>query len=129
MRGERALPDLQTTEPQGPEDADDGKESELLAAFLHGAFFEGLNTNNDRGMKQVVETAGLSWADAKPIMGNVDWEIELEANRLAMYGSGLWGVPSYRLIDANGEEVLALWGQDRLWLFAQEIQRLLRKAQ
>ena len=29
------------------------------------------------------------------------------------------------LLDAGGEEVLALWGQDRLWLFAREIQRLL----
>ena len=45
-----------------------------------------------------------------------------------MYKKGLWGVPCYRLIDANGEETLALWGQDRLWLFANEIQRLLREA-
>jgi hypothetical protein len=29
------------------------------------------------------------------------------------------------LLNANGEQVLALWGQDRLWLFAREIQRQL----
>jgi 2-hydroxychromene-2-carboxylate isomerase len=60
-------------------------------------------------------------------MGNRDWEGEREENRLAMYGLGLWGVPSFRLLDADGNEVLALWGQDRLWLFSREIQRLLRE--
>ena len=43
-----------------------------------------------------------------------------------MYECGLWGVPSFRLLDETGEQVLALWGQDRLWLFSREIQRLLR---
>lgn len=106
-----------------------GKGNELLSAFVRAAFFDGVNTNNDRGMRKVVENAGLPWDDAKAIMGNKDWELELETNRLAMYEKGLWGVPCYRLIDANGDEVLALWGQDRLWLFAKEIQRLLSEAQ
>ena len=106
-----------------------GKGTELLSAFVNAAFFDGVNTNNDRGMRTVVEKAGLPWEEAKAVMGNTDWEIEIEANRLAMYEQGLWGVPCYRLIDAAGEEVLALWGQDRLWLFAREIQRLLGKAQ
>ncbi|MGE4651309.1 MAG: 2-hydroxychromene-2-carboxylate isomerase, partial [Myxococcota bacterium] len=66
-----------------------------------------------------------SWEKARGILGNRDWEEELEKNRLAMYDFGCWGVPSYRLLDADGEEVLALWGQDRLWLFAREIQRLI----
>ena len=33
-----------------------------------------------------------------------------------------------RLLDAAGHEVLGLWGQDRLWLFSREIQRLLGQA-
>jgi hypothetical protein len=40
-----------------------------------------------------------------------------------MYDGGLWGVPSYRLIDAKGDVQLEIWGQDRLWLVAQEIRR------
>ena len=52
----------------------------------------------------------------------------LEENRLAMYEAGLWGVPSYRLLNAKGEEVLALWGQVRLWLVSREIQRQLAKS-
>jgi 2-hydroxychromene-2-carboxylate isomerase len=79
-------------------------------------------------MRSVVEKAGLSWEEARGVMGNRDWEDELEANRLAMYEFGSWGVPSYRLRDARGNPVLGVWGQDRLWLVSREIQRLLREA-
>jgi len=106
-----------------------GRGTELLSSFLRAAFFDGVNTNNDRGMQTVVENAGLSWEDARAIIGNRDFEDELEANRLAMYGFGSWGVPSFRLLDSEGNPALALWGQDRLWLFAREIQRLLRQRQ
>lgn len=104
-----------------------GKGTELLSSFLRAAFFEGTNINSQRGMQKVVEDAGLPWDEAAGIMGNRDWEAELETNRLAMYDFGSWGVPSYRLLDAGGTELLALWGQDRLWLFAREIQRVLRE--
>lgn len=105
-----------------------GKGDELLGSFLRAAFFDGVNTNNDTGMRHVVECAGLRWDEARSIMGNKDWEDELESNRLAMYGFGCWGVPSFRLLDARGEAVLSLWGQDRLWLFSREIQRLLAES-
>jgi 2-hydroxychromene-2-carboxylate isomerase len=105
-----------------------GRDTELLSSFLHAAFFDGVNTNNEQGIRVVVESAGLPWDEARRIMGNAGWEDELEANRLAMYDFGCWGVPSFRLLDAQGKAVLGLWGQDRLWLFAREIQRLLREA-
>jgi 2-hydroxychromene-2-carboxylate isomerase len=104
-----------------------GKGNALLSSFLHAAFFDGVSTNTPAGMRTVVENAGLSWDEAEKIMGNRDWEDALEANRLAMYDFGSWGVPSFRLLDETGSEVLALWGQDRLWLFSREIQRLLRE--
>jgi 2-hydroxychromene-2-carboxylate isomerase len=102
-----------------------GKGIELLSSFLRAAFARGINTNNDKGLRQVVEEAGLDWAQAKGQLGKPGWEELLEENRLAMYDAGLWGVPSFRLLNARGEPVLALWGQDRLWLFAREIQRQL----
>lgn len=102
-----------------------GKGVELLSSFLEHAFSRGVNTNHDRGLRQVVEAAGLSWSDAKPHLGDRDWEATLEANRLAMYNAGLWGVPSFRLLSAEGDELLAVWGQDRLWLVARKIQRQL----
>ena len=73
--------------------------------------------------------AGLDWREAQSVLGNTDWEALLEDNRLSMYNSGLWGVPSFRLLDEQGGEILALWGQDRLWLFAREIQRQLAARQ
>ena len=102
-----------------------GKGVGLLSAFFRAAFFEGVDTGKDRGLRRVVEQAGLPWDEAREIVGNRDWEEEFEANRLAMYGCGLWGVPSFRLLDGQGETLLAVWGQDRLWLVGREIQRLL----
>ncbi len=104
-----------------------GKGTALLSSFLHAAFFDGVPTNARAGLRTVVESAGLSWDEAEKILGNRDWEDAFEANRLAMYDFGSWGVPSFRLLDEAGREVLALWGQDRLWLFSREIQRLLRE--
>ena len=102
-----------------------GLGNQLLSSFLSCAFAKGVNTNNDRGLKQVVEQAGLDWSVAKTLVGQTDWQSLVEENRLAMYRAGLWGVPSYRLLDSQGEQVLTLWGQDRLWLIAREIERQL----
>jgi len=104
-----------------------GKEVEFLSAFLKAAFYDAVNTNRDAGLKKVVENAGLSWQEAQTVIDNRDWENELEENRLAMLEVGIWGVPSYRLLDSEGNEVLATWGQDRLWIVAREIKRLLNQ--
>ncbi|MFT5484609.1 MAG: 2-hydroxychromene-2-carboxylate isomerase, partial [Halieaceae bacterium] len=102
-----------------------GRGNELISSFLSLVFAHGVNTNTDKGLKRVVENAGLDWQQAQSIIGQSGWEEILENNRLAMYESGLWGVPSLRLLDERGEQILALWGQDRLWIFAREIQRQL----
>ncbi len=104
-----------------------GKGVELISSFLRHAFVEGVNTLKDSGRRQVVEAAGLDWEEARKQLGKPGWEAILEENRLAMYDAGLWGVPSFRLLNASGESLLALWGQDRLWLFAREIQRQLQR--
>ena len=76
-------------------------------------------------LRGVVEAAGLDWGAARSHLDDAGWQSMLEDNRRAMYALGLWGVPSFRLLDAQGDEQLALWGQDRLWLLSREIQRLL----
>ena len=101
-----------------------GRGTELLSSFLKHAFSMGVNTNNNRGLKRVVQAAGLDWREAQAHLGETEWESMLEDNRLSMYEGGLWGVPSYRLIDAEGSVQLEIWGQDRLWLVAREIRRL-----
>ncbi|WOJ96342.1 DsbA family protein [Congregibacter brevis] len=105
---------------------DQGRGVELLSSFLRNTFACGIKTNNDRGLRKVVEDAGLDWSEAQVHLGQPGWEDLLEQNRLVMYDAGLWGVPSFRLLDERGEQLLALWGQDRLWVFAREIQRQLK---
>jgi 2-hydroxychromene-2-carboxylate isomerase len=105
-----------------------GRGVELLSAFLRCAFSKGVNLNRDKGFRKMVEMAGLDWDQAQRVVGQPGWEKRLEDNRLSMYESGLWGVPSFRLLDKTGKELLALWGQDRLWLFARKIQRQLSAA-
>jgi 2-hydroxychromene-2-carboxylate isomerase len=39
-----------------------------------------------------------------------------EANREEMFAGGLWGVPSFRVNDAEPR-----WGQDRLWAIEQDL--------
>ncbi len=102
-----------------------GRAVALLSEFLRAAFYRGVNTSRDSGLRQVVEAAGLSWDDAQTVIDNKDWEQRLEDNRQAMYGFGSWGVPTFRLLDARGNTVVWAWGQDRLWLIAREIQRVL----
>ncbi|MFT5573613.1 MAG: 2-hydroxychromene-2-carboxylate isomerase [Cryomorphaceae bacterium] len=104
-----------------------GKEIEFFSSFLKCAWIDAINVNSDRGMQKMVERAGLDWSAAKQIIGNSDWQEGLETNRLAMYEHGLWGVPSFRLIDQHGEQLLALWGQDRLWIMAAKIQQTLQQ--
>lgn len=104
---------------------DQGKGVELIGSFLNGSFVKGINANNDRGLQKVVEHAGLDWQKAKTLVGQPGWEDALESNRQVMYSAGLWGVPSFRLLDETGQQILVTWGQDRLWLIAKEIQRQL----
>lgn len=106
-----------------------GKANEFFSTFLRCAWVEAINTNTDKGMREVVTRAGLDWDEAKSRIGQPGWEDEIETNRLAMYEMGLWGVPSYRVLNEQGEEVLGIWGQDRLWLVAETIQQLLQNRQ
>ncbi|NND66330.1 MAG: 2-hydroxychromene-2-carboxylate isomerase, partial [Halioglobus sp.] len=90
-----------------------GRGTALISAFLSCAFAEGINTGTNKGLRTVVEAAGLSWEEAKKHLGDDTWEALLEENRQAMYEHGLWGVPSFRLVDETGQTRLAVWGQDR----------------
>ncbi len=102
-----------------------GKGGAFLKAFCELAFSEGVDVGSDDGMRKAVERAGLDWQEALKVIDTDDWEAEMEANRSQMLGAGLWGVPSYRLLDANGKELFSCWGRDRIWLLACEIQKAL----
>ncbi len=101
-----------------------GKGGELLSAFLDAAFRKAIRIDSDKGMKKVVEMAGLSWSAAKQHLGSDDWKAEIAENQRVMSNEiGLWGVPSFRVSSPGSEPDFTAWGQDRLWLVAEEIKR------
>lgn len=97
-----------------------GRGEALFEAFTRAAWSEGIDTGSDAGLKIVVERAGLSWDEARPLIGTDDWRSTIDANQEALLGAGVWGVPSFRLTD--GDYTYTTWGQDRLWRLEREIE-------
>lgn len=87
-----------------------GRGSDYVLSFLRRVWSEGTDAGSDRGLRRIVESAGLDWAEARSELGSEDWKTVAEANRRELLEVGLWGVPSFRV----GE--VAVWGQDRLWV-------------
>lgn len=104
---------------------DRGRGFEYLQAYSQGVWSERLNAYAPSGLRQVVERAGLPWHEAEPLLDRRDWEDEMESNVQAMIAAGSWGVPTLRLPAADGEPEFTVWGQDRIWLIEEEIQRRL----
>ena len=87
----------------------------FLTSFLRGVWAEGIDAGSDRGLRQLVERAGLDWPAAEAALADDSWRAVAEANRRRLLELGLWGVPSFH----TGE--LAVWGQDRLWRVEQAL--------
>jgi 2-hydroxychromene-2-carboxylate isomerase len=87
----------------------DGKGVDFAQSFYRGVWAEGLNAATDKGLRTMVERAGLDWAHAQNAIADESWRDAVEANRQEMFGLGLWGVPSFRVGDHS------TFGQDRLW--------------
>lgn len=104
----------------------EGKGTTLLSAFLRLAWTEKVNLNSPRGLRRLVEEAGLQWSQAKEHLANTDWKEFIEANRLALSEQGIGGVPAFRLLDNEQNTLLSAQGVDRLWLVARVIQEHLR---
>jgi 2-hydroxychromene-2-carboxylate isomerase len=86
-----------------------GKGQDFVTAFMHGVWAQGLDAGSERGLRRIVQAAGLPWDGARQALQDQSWRAVAEANRQEMFALGLWGVPSFRV----GE--VAVWGQDRLW--------------
>ena len=77
---------------------------------------EAVDVATDRGMRVVTERAGLFWPDVKAAMQGDEWRDTVQRNRDTMTEAGVWGVPAFKIGD------LALWGQDRDWLLARQME-------
>jgi 2-hydroxychromene-2-carboxylate isomerase len=80
-----------------------------VLSFMRGVWAEGIDAGSDRGLRKIVEGAGLSWDAAQMALKDETWRETAELNRKEMFDLGLWGVPSFRVGDT------VVWGQDRLW--------------
>jgi 2-hydroxychromene-2-carboxylate isomerase len=92
-----------------------GRGYEYCLSFMRGVWSQGIDAGETSGMKRIVESAGLDWAQAQPHLDGDAWRAEAEANRLDMVRQGLWGVPCFRVGD------VAVWGQDRLWVIEEAL--------
>ncbi|HZP11640.1 MAG TPA: DsbA family protein [Nevskiaceae bacterium] len=102
---------------------DRGKGFEYLHQYSLAVWSERVNAWSLDGLKQIVERAGLSWDEAKPLVDNRDWEDEFEHNVSDMLAAGSWGVPTLRLPPSDRHPEFTVWGQDRIWLVEEEIMR------
>jgi 2-hydroxychromene-2-carboxylate isomerase len=87
-------------------------------SFMRAVWSEGVDAGSDRGLQRIVEAAGLDWKQARELVGDTAWQTVAEANRVELLDLGLWGGPSFRIGSATA------WGQDRLWVMEDELQRL-----
>lgn len=95
----------------------EGRLREWLLAAATGIWSQGVDVASERGLRRVVEDAGLDWARARRWLGDDQWRHMAEANRTEMLAAGNWGVPALRI---NGATMI--WGQDRFALVEQALQ-------
>ncbi len=97
---------------------DQGRGIEYFRSFMTLAFSQAVDAGSDRGLRRIVEEAGLDWTEGRGYLDDPAWRAEAERNREELFDLGLWGVPSFRVGS------VAAWGQDRLWVLEDEYRRL-----
>lgn len=92
------------------------KSRDFMLAAAAGIWSEGLDVASDKGLRTVTERVGLFWPEVVAAMADASWRAEAERNERTLVEFGAWGVPTFVF------GTLALWGQDRLWLLARQIE-------
>lgn len=87
---------------------DNSRYIEFLISFSQSVNAQGIRAETDKGMKLIVEGAGLNWQEAKKHLNSEAWKQETAENLQQMMNKGLWGVPSIEY------ENQIVWGQDRI---------------
>ena len=96
-----------------------GKDIDYLLNYAQAVNSEGIHSDTDKGLKEIVERSGLDWNHAKSLLlqdgRDQQWHIWAEENREEMLALGSWGVPTFQYGD------VVLWGQDRAGLIERVI--------
>jgi 2-hydroxychromene-2-carboxylate isomerase len=93
-----------------------GRGIEFLSSFLSGAFAEGIDTHRPQALRGIALRAGLTDSDLEDAPNDPAWRTMAAVNREALLASGLWGVPSFRVVGYP-----SVWGQDRLWMIERDL--------
>jgi 2-hydroxychromene-2-carboxylate isomerase len=81
---------------------------EFLESYARGVWAEGIRSDTDAGLQQLVERVGLDWQQARGLLKEDSWRLWVQENMAQLYGNDLWGVPSFTYGDVK------VFGQDRM---------------
>ena len=102
-----------------------GKGFEYIYELLNASFQEGVNIGNNDYLETLINKLGLDWSIIKNDLNTKQWKHDLELNLKDMYSGNCWGVPSFKVTDEDGSNPFYAWGQDRIWLIKEEINKRL----
>ena len=104
-----------------------GKGFEYIEALLKASFQDGINIGDEEYLENLVQDLGLDWSVIKKDLNTKRWKKILNDNVEDMYSGNCWGVPSFKITDADDSNPFYVWGQDRMWLIKEEIAKRLAK--
>ena len=102
-----------------------GKGFEYIDELLRASFYDGINIGDDEYLESLITKLDLDWLVIKKELNTKAWKKVLDDNLKDMYEGNCWGVPSFKITDSDGSDPFYVWGQDRMWLLKEEINRRL----
>ena len=102
-----------------------GKGFEYITELLNASFQDGINIGDDDYLQNLVCKLGLEWHEIKKTFKSHSWKKDLDNNLKEMYEGNCWGVPSFKITNEDGSDPFYAWGQDRIWLIKEEINKRL----
>ena len=102
-----------------------GKGFEYIDELLRASFYDGINIGEDEYLQSLVTSLDLDWSEIKKELNTRRWKKVLDQNLKDMYSGNCWGVPSFKITDSDGSNPFYVWGQDRMWLLKEEINKRL----
>jgi len=102
-----------------------GKGFEYIDELLRASFYDGINIGEDKYLESLIIKLNLDWSTIKKQLNTKVWKKVLDDNLKDMYEGNCWGVPSFKITDSDGTNPFYVWGQDRMWLLKEEINRRL----
>lgn len=102
-----------------------GRGFDYIDALLKSSFQDGINIGDEEYLEDLVTKLDLDWMEIKKELNTKGWKKVLNDNLEDMYAGDCWGVPSFKITDEDGSNPFYVWGQDRMWLLKEEINKRL----